>query len=129
MVGMRGVFAWVLLGGCVPTLGGAWNIDMDDADDCSMELEVEQVGDDVDGEADVDCLVYLDGGNAHRMEEAHADVDGDRDGDDFVLRVSFFEDGIGDIEFELDGGFDAIDTLEGDAELNGADFGDFSGER
>jgi hypothetical protein len=111
---------------------GDWELEVVDADDCTMELEIEQDGDELDGEAEVHCVLFFDVGGElwyYEMESDDADLTGDVDGDRFELVVSFYDDFYEEeIEIVLDGQRDG-DDLEGDIEVDGEDYGDFEGSR
>ncbi len=123
-----------LLTGCGPGLSGSWTIEVTDADDCTMELEIDTKGDDAEGEADVECrlffqfydeLVYYD------MEADGVDITGDWDkkGGDFEIEIEFYDDFFeDDVEITLEGELDG-DDIEGDVMVDGDDFGEFEGER
>ncbi len=127
--------ALTLAAGCQilgPNMTGDWDIDVVDADDCTMELELEQEGDDLEGEADIECrLFFTVSGESYYydLSARGVDVDGDIDGDEFELEIEFYDDFFeDDVEMVLFGELDG-DDIDGDIELFGDDWGEFEGRR
>ena len=127
----------LFLAGCDalgPGLNGDWDLEVVNADDCSMTLELEQAGEDIDGDADVDCMLFFNIYGevfSFTLEAKGADVKGDIDKKDgeFDLEVSFYDSFFEDeIVIELSGEMDG-DDIEGDIVVDGADFGEFEGSR
>jgi hypothetical protein len=124
-----------LFSGCavLTPMQGDWEVELTDADDCTVALELEQTGDEVEGEADLTCRIYITSGGetyTYDMEEDGIEVVGefDRDGNEFTLELEFYDSFFeADIEIVLEGELDE-DELEGDAEINGEDWGEFEGE-
>ena len=51
------------LGGCNligPNMVGDWEVDVVDADDCNLEMEIEQKQGELTGEADLSCRLFFD---------------------------------------------------------------------
>jgi hypothetical protein len=125
-----------LLVACDPLFGsrleGRWDIELTDFDDCGGELDLEQDGRDVFGDADVFCRVYFEVDGElyyYDFEESRADVEGRRDGSDFDLTITFWDDFFEyEVEVVLEGTVDG-DRMDGDAEIDGDDAGEFEGDR
>jgi hypothetical protein len=124
-----------LLTGCGllgPSLEGRWDVELTDLDDCTAEIDLVQDGDDLSGDADVFCRVYFEYSGElfyYDFEESKADVEGSRDGADFELEITFYDDFFEyEVEVVLEGTLDG-DRIEGDAEIDGDDAGEFEGER
>jgi hypothetical protein len=115
-----------------PSMTGTWDVEVVDADDCTVELELEQHGDEISGEADLFCRVYFSYYGEtfyYDYDEGHVDVEGDIDGDEFELILEFWDDVFEyDAEVVLTGTLDG-DEIEGEVELDGDEFGDFEGDR
>jgi hypothetical protein len=109
---------------------GDWAVELVDADQCTVDMEVEQSGSDLDGEADVNCRLFFSyGGESYYydMEARGAELSGDFDGGDFEITIEFYDEFYeDDIEITLEGEVDGED-IDGDVEVNGDDFGDFEG--
>ena len=112
---------------------GDWELELTDAEHCLITLEIEQDGDDLDGEADVECRIFFNYDGEYYyydMEVRGADLEGDIDLDrmDFEIEIefydSFFEE---NIKVVLEGDIDE-DEMKGDAEVFGEDWGEFEGE-
>ncbi len=134
---LTGLLALAALTGCDlldGKMSGDWDLEAVDADDCTMTMEIDQSGDELEGESDVDCLLFLTIGDdffTYDMEASNADVEGDidRDDGDFEIEVSFYDDFFeGEIVIELSGEVDG-DDIEGEIIVDGDDFGDFEGEK
>lgn len=113
-------------------IDGKWEIDFIDADDCQVDIDIEQDGEDLEGEADVYCVLYYDYYGelwTYVMEYDGADVEGEVDGEDFEIEIEFYDEVIGEtVDLVLFGEFDD-DEMEGDALLFGSDLGEFEGDR
>lgn len=122
------------LGGCNlfgPRMTGDWSVEVLDADDCTADLEIEQKGDELSGEADLFCRLFfqVEGETYYYDLEARGvDLEGDIDGDEFELRFEFRDELYDKVEVVLIGELDG-DDIEGEVEINGDYFGDFEGER
>jgi len=127
----------LITGGCDafgPGLNGSWEVEAVDVDACTMDLELDQNGDDVDGEADLACTMFFNIYGEqfyYEMEASNADVEGDIDKSDgeFDLEVSFYDSFFEEeIVIELSGEIDK-DEMEGEIVVADADWGDFEGRR
>ncbi len=111
---------------------GEWEIGLEDAERCDFRLELEQEDDEIEGEAHVECRIYLniDGETYYYdVDERDADVEGELEEDgDFELVVEFWDDVFGaELSFEFEGEVED-DEMEGDVTLDGSDWGEFAGE-
>jgi len=127
----------LLVSGCGtlgPGLSGDWEVEVVEAESCTMEMELDQSGEDIEGEADLDCTIFYTfyGENFwYQMEASNADVEGeiDRSDGDFELEVNFYDTFYEEeIVIELSGELDG-DDIEGEVILFDSDWGDFEGSR
>ncbi len=125
----------LLVGGCDligPKMQGDWEVEVVDADDCTLDLEIDQKGKDLEGEADVKCNIYFSFyGEVYNYEMDHdnVDIEGEIDGDKFEIVLEFYDDFYeDDIEVVLTGEVDGED-IEGEVEVDGDELGDFEGSR
>jgi len=113
-------------------LDGKWEIELVDADDCQIDLDIEQDGDDLEGEADINCVLFYEYYGevwSYEMEHDGVDLTGEVDGEDFEIELEFYDEYFDeDLEFVLVGEVED-DEMDGDAELSGTDFGEFEGSR
>jgi hypothetical protein len=111
---------------------GEWEVELPDAEACTIELEIFQDEDDLEGVAELDCTIYVETGNEifepYTLRFDDLEVDGEIDGEDFEIEIEFDAAILGRLEFVLSGEVDG-DELEGEVELNGLYFGEFEGER
>jgi len=116
-----------------PDITGDWEIELTDADHCLITMELEQDGDELEGEADVECRIFFtyDGESYYYDVDARGvDLEGELDLDrmDFEIDLEFYDDFFDEnIEITLEGEVDG-DQMEGDAEVFGDDWGEFEGE-
>lgn len=125
--------AGLALAGCdlFAPAAGSWELEVDDAERCTVDMEIEQSGEDLVGEADIDCRIYFSiNGESYYydLEERNVDVEGEYDGGEIELEMSFFDDFLDSsmeivIEGELEEG-----EFEGELILDGDEFGDISGD-
>ena len=112
---------------------GDWKLELTDAEACLIELEVEQDGDKLEGDALVECRVYFWIGDEqyyYDLEEDRVELDGEIDLDDgeFEIDLEFYDDYFEmNIEIVLEGEVDG-DEMDGDVEILGDDWGSFKGE-
>lgn len=114
-----------------PRMTGDWEVEVEDADDCTADLEVKQKKGELSGEADLACRLYftVDGEVFYYDLEADGeDLEGEIDGTEFEIAVEFEDEVLGEIELVLIGELDG-DDIEGEVEINGEYFGDFKGSR
>jgi hypothetical protein len=135
---MKRLFALplMLLTGCTlfqKPARGDWELEVEEADACGMEISLEQDGEDLFGDADVDCRIYFsyDGQNYYYDVVARGEsVEGSYDFDDgeVELELSFHDDGLDvDIELVLEGELDEGE-FEGELYMNDEFFGDVIGD-
>jgi hypothetical protein len=118
--------------GCnkAPEMTGTWEIEFVDAYDCGLELELEQYGDELEGEADFHCVTFPvidDQEYEYEMSYRGVEVEGEFEDGEFELELTIRDDLWGTWDLVLEGELD-IDELEGDVEVNGEDLGEFEGE-
>jgi len=137
MMTKRWMTAWMCAAAVLATgcdlfggrLAGEWEVEVVDADRCGMEMTLEQSGGDVEGDGEIDCRVFFEDGYYYDMVSDDADIEGDLDGDEFELTVTFFDDFFGEeLESTLEGEVDG-DELTGDIYIEGEWFGEIEGER
>ena len=116
-----------------PDITGVWELELVDADHCLVSLDLEQDGEDIYGEADLECTLYfsIDGESyTYEMEADGAKLEGtfDFDRQEFEVEFEFYDDLFEqDIEIALEGEV-FVDEMEGEVTLGGEDWGEFEGE-
>ena len=109
---------------------GSWELEVEDADRCTVDMDIEQAGDELSGEADVSCRIFFNYDGEvyyYDMEQRGVYIEGDYDEGDIELEMRFYDDFLADnieviIEGELEDG-----EFEGELLLEGDLFGDVSG--
>jgi len=116
------------LAACASPVQGEWELEVVDADDCEMVVALDRQGDDVEGDAELDCLLYeayYDEWVAVRYDDDDGEVEGELDGDDVELDVEFADS---HIAFTLEGDIDG-DEMSGDVLIDGEFWAEFEGRR
>jgi len=110
---------------------GTWELEVEDAEMCELELELEQDGEDLEGEADLLCRLYFsyDGETFYYdLQTNGADVEGSYEDGEVELEASFYDEGFdAEIRLEIEGELEDGE-FEGELMLDGDYFGDLSGE-
>ena len=109
---------------------GSWELEVEDAERCIIDMDLEQDADDLDGDADVSCRLYFtyyDELYYYDLEHRNVSVTGDYDQGEVELELRFYDDFYEttieiDIEGELEDG-----DFEGEMILGGNYFGDLAG--
>jgi len=125
----------LFLSGCAlrAPAAGDWELEVEDADMCEIEMELEQDGEDVFGDADVNCRIFFNYGGEvyyYDLEARGADVEGEFDFNDseITLEISFYDNYLEDtIELEIEGEIEE-DEFDGELWINGDRFGDIQGD-
>jgi len=127
--------ALALLSGCslFTPAAGRWDLEVEDADDCGMEMTLEQSSSALTGDADISCRIYFEYGGeyySYDIEARGVAVDGryDKEFGDVDLELSFYDEELQtEIELEVEG--DLRDGwFEGELFMNGERFGDLTGD-
>jgi len=95
---------------------GDWTMEVEDFDQCELELSIEQDGDELSGEAEIDCVIYTSFyGETYTLNYVgEGDLEGSEEGGEVEIEIEFE-----DVNEEWS--FDSI--IEGEVEE-----GEFEGE-
>ena len=110
---------------------GSWELEVEDAERCYIDMDLDQEADELDGDADVFCRLYFTYGDElyyYDLDHRSVSVTGDYDQGDVELELSFYDDFYETtIEIEIEGELEDGE-FEGEMILGGSYFGDLAGD-